>query len=165
MQIERLPIDQLRSAPYNPRKTLKPGMPGYDKLLRSLTEFELVQPIVWNRTTGHIVGGHQRVQVLRDQGTTEVDCVVVELPLEREKALNVALNNARVGGDWDSAKLIDLVSELQSLPDFDATLTGFDTADLTHLLMAPAPLPPESADTDSDNEDQVQVTLEVPIDD
>jgi len=161
MQIERIPLDQLLAAPYNPRKSLKPGMPAYERLKRSLTEFELVQPIVWNRATGHIVGGHQRVQILRDQGVADVECVVVELSLEREKALNVALNNARVAGDWDSAKLIDLVSELRDLPDFDATLTGFDAEDLSHLLMTPAPLA-SMMDEAEPTDDGVQVTLEIP---
>lgn len=164
MQLERISLERLQPAPYNPRKTLKPGMPAYERLKRSLTEFELVQPIVWNRATGYIVGGHQRVQILRDQGVTEVECVVVELSPQREKALNVALNNARVAGDWDTAKLVDLVSELQDLPDFDATLTGFDADDLTHLLITPAgwldPLD-ETADGDAEG---VQVTLDVPGD-
>ena len=48
-QIENVPVDRLQPAPYNPRKPLKPGMKGYDRLKRSLTEFALVQPIVWNR--------------------------------------------------------------------------------------------------------------------
>lgn len=165
MHIECIPINQLQPAPYNPRKTLKPGMPGYTKLQRSLREFDLVQPIVWNRTTGHIVGGHQRVQILRDEGVAEVECVVVELSLEREKALNVALNNSRVGSDWDAEKLIDLVSELQDLPDIDVTLTGFDAADLTHLLLTPAP-PSHVENGDEDGQHNlVTVTLEIPLTD
>ena len=52
-------------------------------------------------------------------------------------ALNIALNNPRVGGDWDPDKLIDLLDELQSLPDFDATLTGFDEQQLRDLVLAP----------------------------
>lgn len=163
MQIEELPLSALKPAPYNPRKPLRPGMPGYERLRRSLTEFELVQPIVWNRTTGHVVGGHQRLQILQDRGDTTVTCVVVELPIEREQALNVALNNAQVGSDWDAAKLVDLVAGLQSLPDFDATLTGFDAADLQHLCFQPAPLNSETEDL-RDNA-SVQVTLEIAAED
>ena len=110
MQLRTLSITDLKPAPYNPRIELRPGMPGYERLARSLDQFELVQPIVWNEQTGHVVGGHQRLTVLRDRGVTEGPVVVVSLSLEREQALNVALNNANVGGDWDPAKLVDLLS-------------------------------------------------------
>lgn len=161
MQLKSIPLGELIPAPYNPRKPLKKGQPGYERLRRSLEEFDLVQPIVWNRLTGHVVGGHQRLQILRDRGDESVDCVVVELSLEREKALNVALNNAQVGGEWDQQKLTDLVAELQALPDFDATLTGFSEADLKHLTFQPAAttIPVEAADADSE---LVRVTLEIP---
>jgi hypothetical protein len=68
---------------------------------------------------------------------TEVDCAVVDLSLEREKALNVTLNNSAVASDWDSDRLLDLIGELQDLPDFDATLTGFDAQELRDLLLQP----------------------------
>jgi ParB-like chromosome segregation protein Spo0J len=157
MHLETLPLTALKPAPYNPRKPLKPGMPAYRRLERSLAEFELVQPLVWNRTTGHVVGGHQRLEILKHRGVKSVECVVVELPLEREKALNVALNNQQVGSDWDVDKLTDLVADLQALPDFDATLTGFDEDDLRDLLLGPQPLPSE----EDDEPDVVRVTLEI----
>ena len=164
MNVQKLPIEQLKPAPYNPRVALQPGSPAYRRLERSLKEFDLVQPIVWNARTGHVVAGHQRIEILKYQGATEIDCVVVDLPLEREKALNVALNNSQVGGDWDPAKLVELVTELTDLPDFDATLTGFDPDDLNDLLLAPAPELPEEPE-DDEATDCVRVTLEIPPDD
>jgi ParB-like chromosome segregation protein Spo0J len=161
MNLQTLDIQLLQPAPYNPRKPLSPGMPAFERLARSVSEFDLVQPIVWNRATGHVVAGHQRLEVLKHRGVTQVDCVVVELSLEREKALNVTLNNERLASTWDEAKLIDLLSELEALPDFDETLTGFDDADLRDLLLEPQP---------SDDEDEpeaapvVRVVLEVPPD-
>ncbi|MEZ6066831.1 MAG: ParB N-terminal domain-containing protein [Planctomycetaceae bacterium] len=140
MHLQRIPLGDLLPAPYNPRKSLRPGDPGWERLRRSMTEFDLVQPIVWNRRTGHVVGGHQRLAILRHEGRTEVECVVVDLPLEREQALNVALNNRNVGGDWDADKLVGLLTELQQLPDFDPTLTGFDSKELKDLLFVPAPV-------------------------
>jgi ParB-like chromosome segregation protein Spo0J len=160
MHIETLPLTDLKPAPYNPRISLKPGMPAYERLARSLSEFDLVQPIVWNRTTGHIVGGHQRLEILKARGITQVECVVVELSLEREKALNVALNNDNLAGDWDTAKLQDLLAELDGLPDFDVTLTGFDENDLRELLMAPADMPVEDMD-ETDETGMVRVILEI----
>jgi ParB-like nuclease domain. len=70
-----------------------------------------------------VVGGHQRLKVLLDLGQTEIDCVVVDLDLQREKALNLALN--KIQGEWDENKLAELMAELDA-GAFDVSLTGFD---------------------------------------
>lgn len=131
MVIQTLPVDKLVPADYNPRKDLKPGDPEYEKLKRSLSEFGYVEPVIWNKTTGHVVGGHQRLKVLIDTGMTEVECVVVEMGEEKEKALNVALN--KINGDWDKDKLSLLIADLQGA-DFDVSLTGFDAPDIDALF-------------------------------
>jgi ParB-like chromosome segregation protein Spo0J len=165
MTLQSIDVAQLHPAPYNPRITLQPGDPGWDKLARSLREFDLVQPIVWNRRTGHGVAGHQRLAVLKHSGLTAVDCVVVDLPLAREQALNVTLNNASVGGNWDGEKLVDLLTELEDLPDFDATLTGFDERQLRDLRFVPDPAALDDAESaDADIATHLTVTLEVPPD-
>lgn len=147
MNLRDVPLADLIPAPYNPRESLAPGDPGYERLARSIAEFDLVEPIVWNARTGHVVGGHQRLTILKHRGDATAPCVVVDLDDARERALNIALNNENVGGDWDPAKLVDLLGELGDLPDFDATLTGFDPDQLADLLLAPPPepLPPEPA--------------------
>lgn len=135
MELCQMPIGALRPAPYNPRKVLKPGDRGFERLARSLSEFSLVQPLVWNRRTGYLVGGHQRLEVLKSQGVLEVPCVVVDLPPERE--LNIALNNREVGSDWEVSKLSGLLAELKAVPDFDASLTGFDERQLREISLVP----------------------------
>lgn len=160
MNLRTICIDQLKPAPYNPRLPLQPGTPGYRRLERSLNEFQLVQPIVWNQQTGHVVAGHQRLEILKNQGHTEVEVSVVSLSLEREKALNVTLNNSNVGSDWDPQKLIDLLDELNTNEHFDATLTGFDEKELNDLLLTPAPTFQSEAETEPTSE-TIQITLEV----
>lgn len=76
MQIEKIPVAKLKAAEYNPRRALKPGDAEYEKLKRSITEFGYVEPVIWNKQTGNVVGGHQRLTVMRDLGITEIDCVV-----------------------------------------------------------------------------------------
>jgi hypothetical protein len=131
MDVRRIPISQINPAPYNPRKQLKPSDPVYKKIARSLKEFSLVEPLIWNAQTGHLVGGHQRLQVLMDQGETEVEVSIVNLPLAKEQKLNLALNNLK--GEWDQAKLVDLIAEL-SQEDMDLSVTGFDEPDIQKLL-------------------------------
>lgn len=131
MDIARRRLTDLVPADYNPRKDLKPGDPEYEKLRRSIEEFGYVEPIIVNDATGHVVGGHQRIKVLRELGLDEVECVIVSLTPEREKALNIALN--RISGEWDREKLALLITELQG-SDLDVGLTGFDAGELEDLF-------------------------------
>lgn len=139
MQIIKQKINKLIPADYNPRKDLKPGDSEYEKLKRSIHEFGYVDPIIWNKQTGHVIGGHQRLKILQDEGLTEVDCVVVDFDEAKEKALNIALN--KISGDWDQAKLSLLISDLEASA-FDISLTGFDEREIADLL-----------ETDSDTKD------------
>jgi len=131
MTIEKLKVGQLLPADYNPRKDLKPGDAEYEKLKRSIEQFGFVEPVIWNKTSGRVVGGHQRLKVLLDMGITEVECVVVEMDEEKEKALNIALN--KISGEWDKDKLALLISDLQGA-DFDVSLTGFEPAEIDALF-------------------------------
>jgi DNA modification methylase len=131
VQVSKITIGQLNPAAYNPRKDLQPGDPEYEKLKRSIQEFGYVEPIVWNKRTGNIVGGHQRYKVLLDMGMSEVDCVVVDLDETKEKALNIALN--KIQGDWDNLKLKDLLQELDT-GEFDIELTGFGMDEIEDLM-------------------------------
>ena len=126
MNIKTLKLSELNPAPYNPRKDLKPGDQEFEKLRRSIETFGFVEPIIVNTRTGNtVVGGHQRLKVLKKLGYTETECVLVDLPETEEKALNVALNKVR--GDWDLPKLDALIADIR-MTDFDVTLTGFDFA-------------------------------------
>ena len=131
MLIEKKNTADLLPADYNPRKDLKPGDAEYEKLKRSFEQFGYVEPVIWNQTTGRVVGGHQRLKVLMDMGMTEVDCVVVAMDEEKEKALNIALN--KISGDWDKDKLALLIADLQGA-DFDVSLTGFEPAEIDALF-------------------------------
>jgi DNA modification methylase len=143
MDIREIEIAQIKPAEYNPRRDLKPGDAEYEKLRAVIDHFDLVEPLVWNRRTGNLVGGHQRLKILQARGDTSVPAVVVELNDAEERALNVALN--QVQGDWDLPKLSELLGELKAA-DFDLSLTGFDVEELTSL-MAP---PPNLGLTDED---------------
>lgn len=124
-------LDELIPAPYNPRRELRPGDPEYEALARSVREFGLVEPLVWNRRTGRLVGGHQRLRVLRDAGVTEAEVSVVDLDEEREKLLNLALN--RIQGDWDQDKLREILAELDAA-GADLDLSGFSEREVEEIL-------------------------------
>jgi ParB-like chromosome segregation protein Spo0J len=157
LEVRTLPLADLKPAPYNPRRVLKPTDRRYRKLAASLREFGLVEPLVWNELTGHVVGGHTRLRILRELGVAEVPVSVVRLTPEREKALNVVLNNMEAQGRFDPPKLADLLDELADLPELE--LTGFDGRDLAALRLEPVnDLPSEPAAW------KVEVTLLAPPD-
>ena len=132
MNLQRISINRLKPAKYNPRKDLKPGDPAYEKIRRSLHDFGYVDPVIWNEVTGNIVGGHQRYKVLASEGATEIDCVVVHIEdPQDEKALNIALNKAV--GEWEPVALADLLADLQS-SGYDLGATGFDAAEVDELF-------------------------------
>jgi len=132
MLIRKIPIKKINPAPYNPRKDLKPDDKEYQHLVKSIEEFGYIDPLIWNKRTGHLVGGHQRLKVLAVRGDKEVMCSVVDLPLEKEKALNVALN--KISGDWDESKLATLLDELIRVPEFDIEVTGFELPEASKLI-------------------------------
>jgi ParB-like chromosome segregation protein Spo0J len=142
-------------ASYNPRRALKPTDKAYRKLEKSLREFGLVEPLIWNERTGHVVGGHARLSILKAMGVPELPVSVVNLSDAREKALNVILNNQEAQGRYDPGRLADLLDELEELPELE--LTGFTPGQLPPLRLEP--LPDLSPATGSD--EGVTVTLQM----
>jgi ParB-like chromosome segregation protein Spo0J len=142
LKVRTLPITRLIPAPYNPRLVLKPKDPRYQKLARSLKEFGLVEPLVWNEKTRHVVGGHARLAILKSLGVKRVPVSVVRLTPQREMALNIVLNNLEAQGRYDTDMLASLLDDLSDLPELK--LTGFDKSDLKDLRLEPiSDLPPE----------------------
>lgn len=135
MEIATIPISQIRPAAWNPRKDLKPGDPRYQALRASIEEYGYLEPIIWNRRTGNLVGGHQRLKVLQEQGATEAQVSIVDLDAVREKALAIALN--KISGEWEEDLLAAILQDLQD--QAPGATTGFleqETQDLLLRLQA-----------------------------
>lgn len=142
--IQRLPIADLAPNAANPRKiTVKRKA----QLRKSLEQFGNLSPITWNKTTGNVIGGNQRLEGYRDLGHTEVDVWVVELDEAKEKAAIIALNNH--AGEWDGGPLAKIIRDLQDT-DLDLQLTGFENVerDVDGLKKLIANL--DGGETDSD---------------
>ena len=141
MKVEQAPIDSLAPDPANPRLMRKHEA---DALKRSLKEYGAVEPAVVN-ADGTIVGGHMRIAAAQELGWTEFPVIRVDLPPDKAKLLNLALN--RIHGEWDEDKLGELVYGLAA-DEADLSLSGFDEAELEKLLADVSPVggepdPPE----------------------
>lgn len=121
--VRRLSLSEIEPAPYNPRK-ISPEAEA--ALGESLRRFGLVEPLVWNARTGHLVSGHQRLAELHRCGVREVDVSVVDLDLPEEKALNLALNNPESSGFFTESagtlvrEIGDAISEALNLSWLDS---------------------------------------------
>jgi len=125
-------------AEYNPR-TIKAGQ--LRALRRSLVRFGAVQPVVVNRRSKRegwpaksrpvVVGGHQRIKAAAAEEIDTMPITWVDLDSAGERQLNLALN--KIAGDWDVAKLQDVVRELGT-DTADLGLTGFTDAELRKLV-------------------------------
>ena len=105
---EMVPVRDLKPAPYNPRRIDPAAMAGLEK---SIERFGLVQDIVVNRRTMHVVGGHQRLKAIKAKKAKVVPVTWVNLDDTEERALNIALNNAAIAGQFTD-KLQAILDEM-----------------------------------------------------
>lgn len=144
---DTIKITDIKPARYNPRKI---SNTEYQKLSNSINEFGLVDPIIINLSNMHIIGGHQRYDVLMDlyingDGKYE-DLLLIKRgdigwifpneelsvkDINHEKALNLVLN--RVQGEFDIGKLEDLFNDL-TVEGFDLEITGFDKDEIKNMF-------------------------------
>lgn len=120
-----LPIADLKPFDGNPRRISPEAKAG---LRTSIERFGLVQEIVVSRRTMRVVGGHQRIDALREMGAAETPVALVDLTDDEEKALNVALNNPKLQGEF-TADLLDLLKGVSA-----EALVGLRTDDLAEAL-------------------------------
>ena len=131
-ELRIMPVDQIRPADYNPRVALKPGDPEYEKLRASIADLGVIDPLVWNESTWHLVAGHQRLTVLMNEGKKDAPVFVVHLSEEKERQANIALN--RISGRFDEDKL---KSVLKGLSPAAVKLAGFDPKALRPMDIEP----------------------------
>lgn len=103
------------------------------KLRSSLREFGFINPILIDKDK-NIIAGHGRVLAAKEEGLTEVPCVLVEhLTEAQKKAYIIADNKLALDAGWDDELLALEIQGLKDL-DFDINFTGFDAAEIDDLF-------------------------------
>lgn len=133
-EVEIIHRSKIKNAPYNPRfidddarKRLKKGLKTYG----------LVSTLVWNKRTGNLVSGHQRLSImdeLENSDDYELSVSVVDIDLKEEMELNVQMNNASMMGDFDIDGLAMMADE-----GADINAMGFSDSDID-IMFGDSPL-------------------------
>lgn len=120
MIIEIKPLKDLKPNPNNPRQSTKEDE---RHLKASLEKFGVVEPVIFNKRSGYIVGGHFRVRELTKMGYKEVHCVIVDLNDQDEKELLIRLNANTGSYDYDVLANVWDANDVKewglNIPDFE----------------------------------------------
>lgn len=179
MKSKHTSLAQLAGNPKNPRRVSDKKL---EMLKKAIAEFGDLSCIVFNRKSGQLVGGHQRVKVLPpdseitirkkyDQptrtGTIAEGFVEIEgeefayrevhWTEAKEKAANIAANKG--AGEWDFSQLAEWITELDAL-GFDKELTMFDDEELERLFGG-WETGTESVDKAKENLDGITATIKI----
>jgi hypothetical protein len=143
-ELRTIPITNLLPDEKNPRKDLQPADPEYQKIKTSIEQFQFLDPIVFNSRTHMIIGGHQRLKILKDSGVTDLFVLslgayswafsqadLTEMPPAMETAANIALNKA--SGDWDTGRLVTALESIK-IEGLDINITGFNEKELVTFM-------------------------------
>lgn len=117
----------IKNAPYNPRFI---SAENFNRLKRNLRKIGLLETLVWNKTSGNLVSGHQRLKaldILEKRDDYELTVAMVELDAKTEMEQNIFLNNQNAMGDWDRDLMLDVVSKI------DLKEAGFKDVDLAMI--------------------------------
>ncbi|WP_455920507.1 hypothetical protein [Priestia megaterium] len=131
LNMQEMNLDSIDTAHYNPRKDLRPGDVAYDRLKASILTYGYIDPMIYNERTGRLVGGHQRLKILRDLGIEKAQVSVVDLDEPQEKALNVTLN--KVQGEFETTALAEVLQELEK-EQFNLDNLGFNQQEFDDLV-------------------------------
>ena len=108
-KVKRVKLDKLIPMPDNPRTIDESALAG---LTSSFLRFGCVEPIVWNEKTGHVLGGHQRLSILKNMECKDAMVMVCDFTEQEEAGINLTLNNPEIEGEWDEP-LNQLLSHLK----------------------------------------------------
>lgn len=96
-KLEKRLVKDLKPHPKNPRQLTK----DQERHLRSsIDKFGLAEKIIIN-TDGTIIGGHQRLSILKGMKTKEIECWVPERVLSEDEVDEFCIRLNKNHGEWD----------------------------------------------------------------
>lgn len=129
-EVKCISRSEIKNADYNPRIMDKEAK---KRLKEGLEKHGLVSAITWNKRTGNLVGGHQRLEqldALEKNKNYSLDVCVIDVDEAEEAILNVQLNNPSMQGEWDLDKLATITEQF----DIDFSDMGFTQLDVDFMF-------------------------------
>jgi ParB-like chromosome segregation protein Spo0J len=129
-EVTEIHRSQISAAEYNPRHI---GEQARRRLKRAIERVGLIGPIVWNKRSGRVVGGHQRLKILDQLAGGQqytLSVAAVDMDDAQERAANLLLNNPEAQGEWDFAKLGEMLKD----PELDLEGSGMGSADVYKII-------------------------------
>jgi hypothetical protein len=134
-EMETLDRAAIKTADYNPRTISSHAQKALKDTIKGVG---LLQPLIWNKRTGTLVSGHQRLASLDSlerytpgsKKSYSLQVAVVDLDEKEERRMNVFLNNQSAMGEFDLDKLADLKVDF----DISAVDMGFSTEDIALIF-------------------------------
>ena len=124
-----------------------------NKLRSSLREFGFVNPVIIDQDK-NVIAGHGRLMAAKEEGITEVPCVLVDYLTEaQKKAYILADNRYAQDAGWDEELLRLEIEALEGM-DFDVSLTGFNEDEISDLFAGA-----DTSDTQDDDFDLSDIKL------
>jgi hypothetical protein len=132
IRIKLMLVSDLTDDPDNPRGMTEDARGA---LAASLRRYGMKDLPCWNEKTGEVIGGHQRLKDLRAAGIEAVPVVVANEDRERQREMNIALNNPHIGGYFTNALADQLHALAAAIPTPDFNTLGFGdlVADLDEI--------------------------------
>lgn len=127
VEVER---HELKNAPYNPR-TITDG--ARRKLRAGIERLGMLSPITWNKRSGFVVAGHQRLAIMDAINKSKdyrLTVAQVDLGEADERAANLLLNNPEAQGEW----VLENLEAVLKTEGLNLEATGFDYSDLFRLF-------------------------------
>jgi hypothetical protein len=144
-KIERVHHSKLKMADYNPRRMPERVM---KQLKKSMLRWGFTIPVVADKKTGEVIGGHQRLaglrQLITESAVADKEGIVPviwrdDLSPSEVRKLNIALN--KIDGEFDTDMLASLLTQIEELDgpvvfSDDVTSFGFEEDELKSLREA-----------------------------
>lgn len=130
MEIQLLPLDQLKPFAKNPNKHPDKQI---NSLKKSMREFGFTSPILLSQDN-MVIAGHARLQAATELGLAEVPTIFIDLPYEKAVAYVIADNQLARLAETDTELMMELLEGVLQIPDFDIEAIGFDLDEVNGLL-------------------------------
>lgn len=158
-EVTTIPRNKIKKADYNPRIIDDDNL---KRLTKDIREHGLVTPLVWNKRTGILVSGHQRLAAMdkiHRKDDYPVPVAVIDVDEKEEKQINVQMNNPSLQGSWDLDALTSLRDDGISFEDM-----GFNKADIDFMYDGDVSFDESLADDDDGNEESATSKRDTPFD-